>query len=49
MEMIDSAIDQIRVHSLLLGDALTRLAKNFRYDEISAVIQQIKGVLSRKT
>ena len=42
MAMITSLIDEIRVHSTGLADGLSSLADEFRYDEISTLIQEAR-------
>ncbi len=42
VELLFSAIEQIRGRDAALAGALTRLVEDFEYDEILAVIQQIK-------
>ena len=42
MEAIDRLIDKIRAHNAAVADRLAVLAANFRYEEISALIQKAK-------
>ncbi len=42
MEMIEQEIIEIRSHHVSLGDTLARLATNFQYDEMLALIQEMK-------
>ena len=42
MAMITSLIDEIRAHNIGLADGLASLADEFRYDEISTLIQEAR-------
>ena len=42
MDTIDKLVDKIRAHNAVVADRLVVLAANFRYEEISALIQQAK-------
>jgi hypothetical protein len=42
MAMITSLIDEIRAHNTGLADGLASLADEFRYDEISTLIQEAR-------
>jgi len=39
--LLSNVIEQIRGHDAVLADALARLAENFEYDEILALLQNI--------